>query len=1027
MDQIKSYKGINNLIGWAIFIKALAVFMLTLEPTASFWDSGQFVATSYRLQVSHPPGAPLYQLMARMFSLLAMGDVTRVAFWINSMSAVFAALTVMYLFWSVSFLGHKIMKSTGDTSSVKTWAVWGAGIVGALTFTFSESFWFSAVEAEVYVPSMFLTAFVFWAILKWESTSDDPQSMRWIVMIAFVMGLSIGVHMLNLLVIPAIVFVYYFKKFQPTRKGIILTGIISFLILGIIYQFLIPGVLKWTWLFERFFTNSIGLPFYSGTIIFFLLLISSIVYGLYWTYRKKRVILNTVILGLTFILIGYTTYMSLVVRSNANVPINQNAPKSALALYSYLGREQYGAWPILHGPYYNAPLKDIEDGNPIWRKDLESGRYVIISERPNSVPIFDPEFTTLFPRMHSSSPHHIRAYETWGNVTGRPTRAQRMDGTSEVINKPTFGENLRFFFSYQLGHMYLRYFMWNFAGRQNDTPGHGSPIEGNWISGIPPLDSMFLGPQKNLPSSLADDPSRSTYFLLPFILGIIGLIYHSKKRPDDASVLGMLFFMTGIAIILYLNQTPYQPRERDYSYVGSFYAFTIWIGLGVLAIFDFLQRKLNGKVSAILASVLCLALVPTIMAVENWESQDRSGRYTARDVAINYLESCAPNAILFTMGDNDTFPLWYAQHVEGIRTDVRVVNLSLLNTDWYIDGMMRRKAFDGKPVPFTLQPIQYRDGTRDLLHVIEDPRLEGRYVNLRSVINFVTSDDNKRELGGGRLDNFFPTRRFRIPVDSATVVNNGTVAPEDAHLIVDYVEWEFPENFVQKNNLMVLDFLATNNWERPVYFAITTGSEAYIGLEEYFQLEGMTYRLVPIRTPETEAQTGRINTRILHDNIMNKFKWGNMYDPEVNLDVDNLRLAINFKNIFQRLADALILEGQTQKAIEVLDRAMAVLPEHNVPYNFFSLMIAEAYYNAGAIEQGNKIMESMMNTAEENLKYYFTFSGRMAEMMEAHKQESLAVIQRISMVTERMQIPELQERSSEIFNYYYQQYMLGFR
>ncbi len=1023
--DLKSYKPINNIIGWLMFLTATAVFMMTLEPTASFWDAGERLATSFKLQVAHPPGAPLYQMLARMFSLLALGDVTRVAYWINAMSAVAGGLTVMFLFWTISMLGHRLLKATPDISSSKTWAVWGAGIVGGLTLTFSDSFWFAAVEAEVYVTSLFLTAFVFWSILKWEATEHEPDSLKWLVLIAFVIGLSIGVHMLNLLAIPAIVFVYYFKKYETTRKGIIVASIVAVGLLWFIQSVFIPGVLTVDWWFEKFFVNTLGLPFHTGTIFYFLLIIALITYGLYYTHKKKRVLFNTIILAFTFILIGYTSFMMLVIRSNAHVPINENAPKNALALKSYLGREQYGAWPLLYGPYYNAPIESIEDGKPVWRRDTIQGRYIITNESIGTVPVYNPEFTTIFPRMHSSRAQHVRAYESWGRVEGRPLRVQQRDGSTQVINKPTFAENLRFFFSYQLGHMYMRYLMWNFSGRQNDLQGHGEPTRGNWMSGIKPLDSVFLGPQDNLPESITGNPGHSKYFLLPFILGIIGLVFQASRKPNDALVVGLLFFMTGIAIIIYLNQTPFQPRERDYSYIGSFYAFSIWVGLGVLAVADTLQRKLKGKMSAVVATLLCILLVPTIMAKENWNNHDRSGRYTTRDVAINYLESCAPNAIIFTMGDNDTFPLWYAQEVEGIRTDIKVVNLSLLNTDWYIDGMMRRKTYDADPVPFSLHPLQYRDGTRDVLYVMEDPRLEGQYVNLRSIINFVSNDDNKRTFGRTR-ENFVPTRNFRLPVDSAKVVANGTVAPEDAHLIVDEIRWQYPDFSMQKNNLMMLDFLATNNWERPVYYAITTGSDAYIGLEEYFQLEGMAYRLVPIKTPDNrDGQTGRVNTRILYDNIMNKFQWGNMYDPSVYLNEDNIRLTVSFRNIFQRLANELVREGQIEKAVEVLDKAMEVMPENNVPYNYFSMLIAEAYYNAGAFEKGNEIFTRMVDLEEQNLRYYFSFRGRRANMVESNKQESLAIMQRISHLTTINDQDELAEQSGDIFDHYYNLYMQG--
>ncbi len=1019
--NLKSYKPVNNMLGWLIFAFSTLVFMLTLEPTASFWDCSERIACAYKLQVMHPPGAPLYQMLGRMFSLLALGDVSRVAYWINAMSAVAGGMSVMFLFWTVSMLGHRLLKATPDAHSASTWAVWGAGIVGGLTLTFSDSFWFTAVEAEVYVTSLFLTSVVFWAIMRWEAVAHEPDALKWLVFIAFVIGLSIGVHMLSLLAIPAIVFVYYFKKYTPTRKGIIITGIIAVALLGFIQNIFIPGVLTVDWWFERFFVNTLGLPFHSGTVFYFLVLIAAIVWGLHYTHRKKKIHANTIILAFMFILIGYTSFMMLVVRSNAHVPINENAPKNALALKAYLGREQYGGWPLLYGPWYNTPVEAVKEDRPVWRRDDGEGRYVIVSHTVDYV--YHPDFMTVFPRMWSNrGQSHIRTYEKWGRVQGRPTRVQRPDGTSEVINKPTFAENLRFFFSYQVGHMYLRYLMWNFAGRQSDIQGHGSPVEGNWISGIKPLDGLFLGPQNNLPESITGNPGYSRYYMLPFILGIIGLVFQARRNPGDAFVVGLLFFMTGIAIIIYLNQT-WQPRERDYSYIGSFYAFSIWVGLGVLAIANAMQKKLKGKLPAVLATLLCLILVPALMARENWNNHDRSGRYTTRDVAINYLESCAPNAIIFTMGDNDTFPLWYAQEVEGVRTDIKVVNLSLLNADWYIDGMTRRKTYEADPVPYTLQPHHYRDGTRDVLYVLEDPRLEGQYVNVRSVLNFATSEQNKRRIGQ-TTDNFFPTRKFRLPVDSAKVVANGTVAPEDAHLIADVVEWEFPSRALTKSNIMMLDFLATNNWERPVYFAITMGAEGYIGLEEYFQLDGMAYRLVPIRTPhENPTEPGRVNSRILYENIMNKFQWGNINDPDVYLNEDNIRMTVSFRNIFRRLAQALVEEGEPQKAIEVLDRAMEIMPPQKVPLNYFSLLMAEVYLEANATEQALAIMERMVDMEEQNLNYYFSFGARRGALLEANMHESLLLLNRVSYVSEDYNLSILEERAGRLFETYYPLYM----
>ncbi len=1020
------YNKINIILGWGLFVFAAVIFLLTIEPTVSFWDCGERIAVSYKLQIGHPPGAPLYQMMARIFSLFAFGEVSRVAFWINAMSATAGALTISFLFWTITMLGRKLLAHNTEMTKEKAIAIWGSALVGSLALAFSDSFWFTAVEAEVYVTSLFMTAFVFWSILKWEASAHKKDSYKWLVMIAYVIGLSIGVHMLNLLAIPAIVFVYYFKKYEPTRKGIIVTGLIAIALLGFIQSMLIPGLLSLDWGFEKFFVNALGLPFHSGTFAFFVLLIGGIIFGLYYTHKHNRVVANTILLAFTFIVIGYSSFFMLVIRSNAHVPINENAPKDALAMKAYLGREQYGAWPLLHGPYYNAPVIESKNGRPVYGKNHETGRYEVINPRLGHEMVYDPEFTTIFPRMWSSRGLHVSGYEQWGNVKGRPVRVTRSDGSPDIVNKPTFAENLRFFFSYQVGHMYMRYFMWNFAGRQNDIQSHGNPLEGNWISGIPFVDEMRLGPQSNLPESMTSNRAYNRYFLLPLLLGIVGFLYQLKRRPNDTFVVGLLFFMTGLAIIIYLNQTPFQPRERDYSYIGSFYAFSIWIGLGVLSIADFLSKKLNGKAAAALATVLCLLLVPVRMASENWDDHNRARRYTTRDVAVNYLESCAPNAILFTNGDNDTFPLWYAQEVEGIRTDIKVVNLSLLNADWYIDNMVRRKTYEAEPVRFSLDRLQYRDGTRDFVYLIEQSTITG-YQNLKSVMEFVGDNTSRTRIRTGRgMEDYIPTKHFRLPVDSAKVVNNGTVAPEDAHRIVSAVEWTIDEFGLQKNHMMLLDLLATNNWDRPIYFAITTGSESYIGLEDYFQLEGMAYRLVPIRSERPDGQPGRINTRILYDNYMNKFQWGNINDPRVYLNEDNRRLTVNFRNVAQRLAQALLAENKADSAIAVLDKTMEMMPEYNVPYNYFTLLLAEGYYEAGEPDRANEIVERLLELYEQDLSYYFSFTGRRAAMIERNKQEALSILQRMQYAARMHDQQELLNRIELVFDHFYDMYVSGY-
>ncbi|NLF43885.1 MAG: tetratricopeptide repeat protein, partial [Bacteroidales bacterium] len=660
--------------------------------------------------------------------------------------------------------------------------------------------------------------------------------------------------------------------------------------------------------------------------------------------------------------------MMLVIRSNANTPINENTPKDALGLSAYLAREQYGDWPLLKGPYYNAPVIDAKDGNPVYNKDHETGKYVITNPRTALIPIYDPEFTTIFPRMHSGREEsHVSAYKQWGKVKGRPIEFTGPDGKTQIIEKPTFGENLRFFFSYQVGHMYMRYFMWNFAGRQNDIQGHGGITEGNWLSGINFIDQIFLGPRYNVPDHIKNNPGHNKFYMLPLILGLIGFFFHVKRNYKDTIVVGLLFILTGLAIIVYLNQTPYQPRERDYAYAASFYAFAIWIGLGVMAISDAISKYLKGKLAPILTTIVTLALVPGIMAAEGWDDHDRSNRYTARDIASNYLESCAPNAIIFTNGDNDTFPLWYVQEVENMRPDIKIVNLSLLNTDWYIDYMIRHKTYDAEPLPFTMKPIQYRDGTRDMVYMIENENITG-YTNLMDVIQFVASDNIRTKVPTQRgPEDYLPTKKLSLPVDSAKVVANGTVAPEDAHLIVKNVEWKIDRYGLQKNHLMALDFLATNNWDRPVYFAITTGGDSYLGLEEYFQLEGMAYRLVPIKHTNEDGQIGRINTSILYNNVMNKFKWGNMNQDGVYMNEDNIRLSTNIKNVFARLALALISENRNDSAIAVLDKAIEMMPENKMPFNYYNLLMAEAYYKTGAFDKGNAIIERMIDVNAESL------------------------------------------------------------
>ncbi|HRG59610.1 MAG TPA: DUF2723 domain-containing protein [Bacteroidia bacterium] len=998
-----TYKLINTITGWAIFLIAAFVYLSTIEPTASFWDCGEYISTAFKLEVGHPPGAPLFNLIGRFFTLFS--DEHGAAKMINAMNGICSAFTILFLFWTITAFAKKIALKSGELNGVKILTIIGSGIVGSLAYTFSDSFWFSAVEGEVYAMSSFFTAIVFWAILKWEEVADEPHSLRWIILIAFLMGLSIGVHLLNLLAIPAIVFVYYFKRYKISRNGFILTSIISVLTLGIVQAGIIPGIVSWAAKFELFFVNSLGMPFNSGTIFYFILVFSAATWGLWYTTKKNKPAWNTGILAITMLLIGYSSFFTLVIRSQANTPMDENNPENAINLLSYLNREQYGDWPILYGQYYNAPLdpaQPYKDGNPIYTKDEKAGKYVITQDKKNSIPNYDKRFCTLFPRMHSDQRNHVSGYREWANIQGTPVTVTDQNGESKTIMKPTFGENLSFFFKYQIGHMYARYFMWNFVGRQNDIQGHGGVLKGNWLSGIAPIDAARLGPQENLPSSMTTNKGYNRFYFLPLILGLIGLFFHFKKDKLDGFIVFLLFVLTGVAIIVYLNNTPYQPRERDYGYVGSFYAFAIWIGIGVFAIAETLSKKVSARIATVMAIIVGLFGAPIIMAKEGWDDHDRSDRYTARDFAANYLNSCAPNAILFTNGDNDTFPLWYAQEVEGIRTDVRVVNLSLSNTDWYIE-QMRRKAYDSDPIPLTLKEEQYRQGTRDYVPVYYNPNIikdSTRYYSVKQLMEFVGSEDPQAKIQtqSGMELSYLPTDKVLIPVDSATVVNNGTVPKGMENQVLKALPWKIKKQYIMKNDLMIMDIIATNNWKRPIYFAVTVGDDAYMNLEPYFQLEGLAYRLVPMRMQTFDGQTGKANTDIMYNNMMNKFKWGGMSTDGVYMDENNLRMTMNLRNNFARLAEALLAEGKTEQAKKALEKCMKEMPRKNIPYNYFMLPIAEVYYKLGMNKEANELLKDIANIYEEDLNYYFRFKGKMAESIDSEKQQAMAVMQRIGQV-----------------------------
>ncbi len=1023
------FKKLNNIIGWLVFAIATFTYCATIEPTASFWDCGEYIACAYKLEVGHPPGAPFFLLVGRFFALLAGGDPALAGKMINIMSALCSSFTILFLFWSITRLSIRmVLKPNEEFTSAKQWAVLGAGIVGGLAYAFSDSFWFSAVEGEVYAMSSCFTAVVFWAILKWEEedTVNPTGAMRWLVLIAYLMGLSIGVHLLNLLVIPAICFIYYFKKYKFDWKTFIYTGLISLLLLGGIQNIMIPKIVKFAADYEIFFVNKMGMGFNIGSIFYFLLLFTSLgtlitytvnkkeifykigfytgiifafiavisaysgsgmftrvlvlgglLYGIHYLKTKTINTLNVILISFTTLIIGYSSFFILIIRSQANTPMDENDPENAITMLSYLNREQYGDWPLVKGQYYNAPTRSNQyfgDGEPVYAKDEKTKKYKITDDRKKSIPAYEEEYTTIFPRMWSQQSNHEAAYRYWGDVQKHHrTKMKTNDqtGQMEEIQIPTFVANMKYFMSYQVQYMYLRYFAWNFIGRQNDIQGlNGNPLEGNWKTGIKGLDDSLLDSDTSLvPHQAANNKANNSFFALPFLLGILGFAFQYKKQKADMWVVSLLFLLNGFAVVFYLNQYPYQPRERDYAYVASFYAFAIWIGFGVLFIFDLLSRKNNGK-SAVVIAILIGLIIPTLMGAQGWDDHNRSKRTMSRDFAVNYLNSCAPNAILFTNGDNDTFPLWYAQEVEGIRTDVRVVNLSLLQTDWYIN-QTRRAAYESAPVPFTIPAEKYVQGTRDVVYIMDKGT---GAMNLKEAIKFVESDDiaNKYEGYGKPLD-YLPTKSFYIPVDSASVMREKVITVKDTARLAKNIKWTINRSYLTKADLMVLDLIAHNNWKRPIYFAVTTGAEAYLGMEDYFQLEGLAYRLTPIKNTEAEmSQGGRVSTDIMYDNLMNKFVWGGLDKKDVNLDENCKRMASNIRMQMATLAGALINKGQKQKAEKVLDMCLAKIPDENVPYESTLYTIIAGYYQVGNMKKATELSTQLFDIYANDLKVYMS-------------------------------------------------------
>jgi hypothetical protein len=977
---MNSFQKINNITGWTLFILATLVYAVTLEMTASYWDAGEFIAVSYKLMVPHPPGAPFYLLMGRIFSFLAFGDVERVAFWINMLSVISSALTILFMYWSIVLLGRKLMDAKiGEETRFQTWTLVGAGIVGSLAYTFSDSFWFSAVEAEVYAMSSFFTAFVVWAILKWDLIEDESTGNKWLILIAYMMGLSVGVHLLNLVTIPALALIYYFKKRETySWRSVTFTILVAGIIILIINDLIIPGLPSIAGSFEIFFVNALGLPFGSGVVVFMMLFIGALVYGIVWSQKNEKDTLNTALLAFAFILIGYASYAVIVIRSSYDPPIDENDPENTMSVVSYLKREQYGSRPLIFGPYFTAEVIDQELGDPVYVKGEE--KYEIADRKLKY--IYDPTQESIFPRAWSSSGNHPQRYrEILGLRSG------------EV---PTFSDNIVFLFKHQLGHMYMRYFMWNFAGRESDIQDAG------WLDPISALEET--------PESIKNNRGRNNYFMIPLLLGLIGLFYTYRRNWQVFSFLFTLFLLLGIALIIYLNSPPVEPRERDYIYVGSYYAFALWIGLAVIGIAQLLYSKIkNGKVAVAMAVGIGM-IAPILMATQNWDDHDRSNRYFSVDSAKNFLASCAPNAILFTGGDNDTFPLWYVQEVEGFRTDVRVVVLSYANTDWYIE-QMTRPAYESEAFPYTLDISQYRQGGPN--DVLFYRQLVERPVNLKQYIKFI-KDENPQLKSSSDFGeyNLVPSKDMFLDIDTAQVLSMGIIPKSKEDLLIDRMDIKVTGNVLEKKDLMILDLISTNNWERPIYFNNTSRQGINFDLGDYLIQEGQAFRLLPIKN---NSATDFVNTELMYENMMNNFFYRELDNPNSYYNEDYRNFVLNHRSSFNTLTSALIKEKNETKASEVLNASITRMPDAAVPYDYTSASSVDLFMQLGETEKGKEIAEIMAVRSDEQLDFYIRTNINLGFEV----QKNLVILQTLSRTMDKYGETELAEKYNDLLRLHY--------
>ncbi len=964
-----NYKKYNTILGWLAFTIALITYTLTLEPTVSYWDCGEYIATSVKLEVGHPPGAPLFQMMGAFFAMFTT-DASHIAMMVNFMSALASAFTILFLFWTITALAKKVVvKTSGEMTTGSSIAILGSGLVGALAYTFSDSFWFSAVEAEVYAMSSFLMALLFWLALHWEAEMDKPRGNKWLLLISFIVGLSFGVHILSLLVIPPIVFIYIYKRHpELSTKQFIVANIISILVLAFVFKFLFPFTLRFFSASELFFVNNLGLPFNSGSIIAGIVLVVLFYFGLKYTRKKNQYTNNLLLLSIIFIMVGFSSWLMLPIRANADTTINENNPSSARELLAYYNREQYGDANVFYGSYYSETgerdkANPFRDSKPKYEKDEKAGKYIIVNNYKNALPNYSSTHKGIIPRMVDPTASVVANYKA---ITGIPQRSKR---------RPSFGENLTFMFKYQFGYMYGRYFMWNFVGKQDDIQGN-LDNHGNWLSGITFIDEIKLGSQKNLPTDVLENKGRNTYYFLPLILGLIGLIFHLKNDKNNFYILFLFFAFTGLAIIFYTNPKPFEPRERDYAVVGSFYVFAIWIGFGVLALYEKFKDKFNPKLLAITISVISLLAVPTIMAKENWDDHDRSGKYATYNNAKAYLDSCQKNAIMFTIGDNDTFPLWYMQEVENYRTDIKLINTSLFAKDWYID-QQKRKTYEADPIPSQLTHNDYKEGSLDVAYhyPYSFPQFKDSIIDIKFLMRWIASKDSRTSIDfeeNGHPEKVYPTNKIRIMVDKDAVIKNGIVAAKDSALIEPYIDIKVSEAALVKNRILMLDILANNNWERPIYF--TGGAQAaeeYIWLKDYLQLDGLAYKFVPIKTTienRSFMDMGRIDTDTMYAHVK-KWSWKNS-DGDIYVDPETRKNGISFRNSLGRLADEFIKEGKFDKAEEILDMSVEKMPIEK--YGYYRLIIGhiDSYYKINKPEKARKIVEFLIGNFQEKIIYF---------------------------------------------------------